>query len=178
LRCAGATTSPGRGRVGDAAPAVGTDSGRYPRRGPPEARSRGNPVQLRRRPVPDPNPRSSRDAGPPPGPGRPGRRRREPFHATGYAPRVSDAPLVLGIESSCDETGVGLVRGHTLLADAVGQLGRRNTPASVGWSRRWPAGPTWSPWCPRWTGPWPRPASAGRRSTPWAVTSGPGWPGR
>jgi N6-L-threonylcarbamoyladenine synthase len=28
-------------------------------------------------------------------------------------------PLVLGIESSCDETGVGLVRGHTLLADAV-----------------------------------------------------------
>jgi N6-L-threonylcarbamoyladenine synthase len=29
------------------------------------------------------------------------------------------APLVLGIESSCDETGVGLVRGHALLADAV-----------------------------------------------------------
>ncbi len=29
------------------------------------------------------------------------------------------APLVLGIESSCDETGVGLVRGHQLLADAV-----------------------------------------------------------
>ena len=28
-------------------------------------------------------------------------------------------PIVLGIETSCDETGVGLVRGHTLLADAV-----------------------------------------------------------
>ena len=28
-------------------------------------------------------------------------------------------PLVLGIETSCDETGVGLVRGTTLLADAV-----------------------------------------------------------
>jgi len=28
-------------------------------------------------------------------------------------------PLVLGIESSCDETGVGLVRGTTLLADVV-----------------------------------------------------------
>ncbi|HET7474969.1 MAG TPA: tRNA (adenosine(37)-N6)-threonylcarbamoyltransferase complex transferase subunit TsaD [Dermatophilaceae bacterium] len=28
-------------------------------------------------------------------------------------------PLVLGIESSCDETGVALVRGGTLLADAV-----------------------------------------------------------
>jgi N6-L-threonylcarbamoyladenine synthase len=32
---------------------------------------------------------------------------------------VSDGPLVLGIESSCDETGVGIVRGHTLLADAI-----------------------------------------------------------
>jgi len=32
---------------------------------------------------------------------------------------TSDAPLVLGIETSCDETGVGLVRGTTLLADAV-----------------------------------------------------------
>ncbi len=28
-------------------------------------------------------------------------------------------PLVLGIESSCDETGIGLVRGHELLADSV-----------------------------------------------------------
>ena len=32
---------------------------------------------------------------------------------------TSDAPLVLGIETSCDETGVGLVRGDSLLADAV-----------------------------------------------------------
>ena len=32
---------------------------------------------------------------------------------------VDDGPLVLGIETSCDETGVGIVRGHTLLADAV-----------------------------------------------------------
>ncbi|RJK93489.1 tRNA (adenosine(37)-N6)-threonylcarbamoyltransferase complex transferase subunit TsaD [Vallicoccus soli] len=31
----------------------------------------------------------------------------------------ADAPLVLGIETSCDETGVGLVRGTELLADAV-----------------------------------------------------------
>ena len=28
-------------------------------------------------------------------------------------------PLVLGIETSCDETGVGIVRGGTLLVDAV-----------------------------------------------------------
>ena len=33
--------------------------------------------------------------------------------------RSTDGPLVLGVETSCDETGVGIVRGHTLLADAV-----------------------------------------------------------
>jgi N6-L-threonylcarbamoyladenine synthase len=32
---------------------------------------------------------------------------------------VTAAPLVLGIETSCDETGAGLVRGHELLADSV-----------------------------------------------------------
>jgi N6-L-threonylcarbamoyladenine synthase len=32
---------------------------------------------------------------------------------------VDDAPLVLGIETSCDETGIGIVRGRTLLVDAV-----------------------------------------------------------
>ncbi|MFZ5870395.1 MAG: tRNA (adenosine(37)-N6)-threonylcarbamoyltransferase complex transferase subunit TsaD [Actinomycetota bacterium] len=32
---------------------------------------------------------------------------------------MTNAPLVLGIETSCDETGVGLVRGGTLLVDAV-----------------------------------------------------------
>jgi N6-L-threonylcarbamoyladenine synthase len=31
----------------------------------------------------------------------------------------ADQPLVLGIETSCDETGIGLVRGTTLLADAI-----------------------------------------------------------
>ncbi|MDP9094125.1 MAG: tRNA (adenosine(37)-N6)-threonylcarbamoyltransferase complex transferase subunit TsaD [Actinomycetota bacterium] len=31
----------------------------------------------------------------------------------------SDEPLVLGIETSCDETGVGIVRGTTLLTDAI-----------------------------------------------------------
>jgi len=32
---------------------------------------------------------------------------------------MSDQPLVLGIETSCDETGVGIVQGTRLLADAV-----------------------------------------------------------
>ena len=63
----------------------------------------------------------------------PTRRGRRPCHAPhhpGGPPRrspprlapgsdaVSD-PLVLGIESSCDETGVGIVRGSTLLANAI-----------------------------------------------------------
>ena len=32
---------------------------------------------------------------------------------------MNDGPLVLGIETSCDETGVGIVRGQKLLVDAV-----------------------------------------------------------
>src|SRR5487761_219904 len=32
---------------------------------------------------------------------------------------LTDGPLVLGIETSCDETGVGIVAGHELLADEV-----------------------------------------------------------
>jgi N6-L-threonylcarbamoyladenine synthase len=32
---------------------------------------------------------------------------------------MKDGPLVLGIETSCDETGIGIVSGLTLLADAV-----------------------------------------------------------
>src|SRR3954469_19012961 len=32
---------------------------------------------------------------------------------------MPDEPLVLGIETSCDETGVGIVHGETLLADAL-----------------------------------------------------------
>jgi N6-L-threonylcarbamoyladenine synthase len=36
----------------------------------------------------------------------------------GMMPSVTE-PLILGIETSCDETGVGIVRGQTLLADAI-----------------------------------------------------------
>ena len=32
---------------------------------------------------------------------------------------MADEPLVLGIETSCDETGVGIVSGETLLVDAI-----------------------------------------------------------
>ena len=41
----------------------------------------------------------------------------------GRSPKIGSmslsAPLVLGIESSCDETGVGIVRGTELLVNAV-----------------------------------------------------------
>ena len=32
---------------------------------------------------------------------------------------MAEQPLVLGVETSCDETGIGLVRGETLLFDAI-----------------------------------------------------------
>ena len=32
---------------------------------------------------------------------------------------MTDAPVVLGIETSCDETGIGIVRGHDLLANEI-----------------------------------------------------------
>jgi N6-L-threonylcarbamoyladenine synthase len=35
------------------------------------------------------------------------------------APAEPPAPLVLGIETSCDETGIGIVRGQTLLANVI-----------------------------------------------------------
>ena len=39
--------------------------------------------------------------------------------AAGSADPVAREPLVLGIESTCDETGVGIVRGTTLLANVI-----------------------------------------------------------
>ena len=39
---------------------------------------------------------------------------RAPLTATG-----ASEPIVLGIESSCDETGIGIVRGNTLLANVI-----------------------------------------------------------
>ena len=35
------------------------------------------------------------------------------------AAHAAAGPLVLGIESSCDETGVGIVRGRTLLTNTI-----------------------------------------------------------
>ena len=72
-------------------------------------------------------------------------------------------PLVLGIETSCDETGVGIVRGHTLLADASPPAST-STRASAGWCPRSRPARTWRRWCRPCAGRWPRPASrAGRR---------------
>ncbi len=35
------------------------------------------------------------------------------------ASTIASEPIVLGIESSCDETGIGIVRGNTLLANVI-----------------------------------------------------------
>src|SRR5690606_12747325 len=54
-------------------------------------------------------------------PGRPGcdRHARDPARTPGAAGMNATEPLVLGIETSCDETGVGIVRGSTLLANVI-----------------------------------------------------------
>ena len=45
---------------------------------------------------------------------------------------MTDEPLVLGIETSCDETGVGIVRGTTLLATtSASRVVPRTTPTPV-----------------------------------------------
>ena len=38
---------------------------------------------------------------------------------SGSGTGINPAPLVLGIETSCDETGIGIVRGSTLLANVI-----------------------------------------------------------
>ena len=87
-----------------------------------------------------------------------------------------DGPLVLGIETSCDETGVGIVRGTTLLADAVASSST-STRGSAGWCPRSRRGRTSRRWCRCWSGP---AETAGVRLDDVdaiAVTSGPGLAG-
>ncbi|WP_372350796.1 hypothetical protein [Streptomyces sp. KL116D] len=66
---------------------------------------------------------------------------------------MADEPLVLGIETSCDETGVGIVRGTTLLADAVASPASTSTPASAASCSRSPPARTWRRWFPRSSAP-------------------------
>src|SRR5882757_9567927 len=56
---------------------------------------------------------------PPPSPPTPSTTPPSPRRQKQRQRSMADEPLVLGIETSCDETGVGIVRGHTLLADAI-----------------------------------------------------------
>ena len=60
---------------------------------------------------------------------------------------MADEPLVLGIETSCDETGVGIVRGQTLLADAVASSVDEHARFG-GVVPEVAAGRTWRRWCP------------------------------
>ena len=54
---------------------------------------------------------------------------------------------MLGIETSCDETGIGIVRGTHPAGRRGGVQCGRCTPGSAAWCRRWPAGRTWRRWC-------------------------------
>ena len=91
--------------------------------------------------------------------------------------RMADQPLVLGIETSCDETGVGLVRGQHAARRRAGQQRRRARPLRRRGARRWPAAPTSRRWCRRSSGPPRRPASGSRDVDAVAVTAGPGLAG-
>ncbi len=55
---------------------------------------------------------------------------------------ASQPPLIMGIESSCDETRDDFVRGCELLADEL-RPASMSTPGSAAWCRRSPAAPTW-----------------------------------
>src|SRR5690348_8413648 len=107
------------------------------RSGAPSRRDRGRPARRRTRPGACRRGESAAHRGPRGQPRRsravPGHRRRgdrspaevlprrqhRDRHGGGPVNERTDGPLVLGIETSCDETGVGIVRGTTLLADAV-----------------------------------------------------------
>ena len=89
-----------------------------------------------------------------------------------------DQPLVLGIETSCDETGVGIVRGTELLADAVASSVERARPVRRGGARGG------QPGAPAGDGADGAPGlRRGRRrarptSTPSPSPPDPGWPAR
>ena len=67
---------------------------------------------------------------------------RRPANPSRYGRAVGDAPLVLGIETSCDETGVGIVRGRSAAGGRRWPVRWTSTPASAGWCPRWPPGRT------------------------------------
>lgn len=69
---------------------------------------------------------------------------------------------VLGIETSCDETGVGIARLDpdgtvTLLADEVASSVDEHV-GSAAWSPRLPPVRTWRHWVPRCAARWRPPA--------------------
>ncbi len=93
------------------------------------------------------------------------------------APVSTQGPLVLGIETSCDETGCrDRVRAHParrcsrVLGGGARALRRRRTRGRV-------AGPTSRRWCPRSSGPARRRGSRSSDLDALAVTAGPGLAG-
>ena len=58
----------------------------------------------------------------------------------GWRVRRRDEPLVLGIETSCDETGVGIVRGARRCSPTRWRAASTSTRGSAGSCPRWPPG--------------------------------------
>ncbi len=76
----------------------------------------------------------------------------------GVAMTFPRGPVVLGVETSCDETGIGIVIGDQLCANDRFEYRRAGT---FRWrcSGRWQVGRTWMHGGPRWTLPLRRPES-------------------
>ena len=94
-----------------------------------------------------------------------GRRARASPTSPGRRAGMPDEPLVLGIETSCDETGIGLVRGQRLLADAVAS----SVDEHARFGGRRPRGRQPRP--PRGDGPHDRAGLRARRGCGWTTST-------
>ena len=104
--------------------------------------------------------------------------RRRRLHHAPSGGREEVVSIVMGIESSCDETGVGIVGGR----DGTASCSRTrwppasiNTPASVAWCPRSPRVPTWRRSCRRCIAPG---RGGGRKPDALRSPSVRGWPVR
>ena len=105
-------------------------------------------------------------------------RRARTRRRAGWAGRCPmTAPLVLGIETSCDETGVGPRARARRCSPTPSPPASTSTPGSAGWCPRWRAARIWRPWCQPWTARWRTAGVKLAEVDAIAVTAGPGLAG-
>ena len=90
--------------------------------------------------------------------------------------------VILAIESSCDETGVGMARLDAERARSICWPTQwppvsTSTPGSAGWCPRSPPAPTWRRWARPCAARW-RSRVSSRPSMPWRPPSARAWPAR